>query len=98
MSTGHLRATFVASSIVPEKFDSCDFVTWLRQFEVCTAAKFLPTFLCGPAVTYFYSLDEGQRNVYGHLRASLTLHIYPAVYREKFYADFESRSKREKCF
>ena len=93
----------MVTSIVPEKFDSGDFVTWLRQFKVCASAnsydeakklKFLASFLCGPAATYFHSLDEDQRDSYAHLSESLTQHMCPAVYRERCYADFESRTLR----
>ena len=56
----------MASSVVPEKLDSGDIASWLRQFEVCATANFwdaekklkmLPAFLRGPAATQFHAMD-----------------------------------------
>jgi len=56
--------------IIPEMFQTGDFVAWLRQFECSAnantwdaAAKFrkLPAFLRSPAACYFHSLADAQK-------------------------------------
>ena len=93
----------MTSSIVPEKFDSGDIASWLRQFEVCATAnswdadkklKVMPAFLRGPAATYFHALDDNQKDTYEKLTKNLTQVLCPAVDREKFFTDFEQRILR----
>ena len=93
----------MAASVVPEKFESGDIVSWLRQFEVCAAAnswndekklKILPAFLRGPAATYFHAMDDDKKDSYEKLTKSLTEVLCPAVDREKFFSDFEQRLLR----
>ena len=90
-------------SVLPEKFESGDFVSWLRQFECCATAngwadadklKKLPAFLRGPAAAYFHSLPENHKDTYANLAKYLRIVLCPAVDRERFYADFESRRLR----
>ena len=91
------------SAIIPETFQTGDFVAWLRQFECCAnannwdaAAKLrkLPAFLCGPVAAYFHSLADAQKDTYAYLLAFLRDCLCPVVDRERFYAEFESRHLR----
>ena len=93
----------MASSVVPEKFESGDIVSWLRQFEVCATAnswdaekklKILPAFLRGPAATHFHAMDGDKKDTYEKLTKNLTEVLCPAVDREKFFTDFEQRLLR----
>ena len=90
-------------SVITEKFESGDFVSWLRQFECCATAngwadadklKKLPAFLRGPAAAYFHSLPDAQKDTYANLVKYLRVVLCPVVDRERFYADFESRRLR----
>ena len=69
----------MASSITPEKFESGDIVSWLRQFECCASANnwhekkklaVLPAFLRGPAATYYHALADDKKNTYANLTKS----------------------------
>eukprot|EP00794_Sanderia_malayensis_P005083 gene5083-biopygen4144 len=91
------------STILPEKFDSGDFVNWVRQFNVCAAANtwnaakklaVLPAFLRGPAATYYHTLADGEKDTFEHLTTSLQGLLCPAVGREQYYRDFEQRLLR----
>eukprot|EP00794_Sanderia_malayensis_P004981 gene4981-biopygen4043 len=91
------------ATISPEKFDSGDFASWLRQFECCAAANgwdnarrlaILPAYLRGPAATYYYSLAAAQKNTYAALTTHLRDALCPAVDREKYFAEFERRFLR----
>ena len=91
------------SAIIPETFQTSDFVAWLCHFECCTntnnwdaAAKLrkLPAFLRGPAAAYFQSLADVQKDTYAHLVKFLRDRLCPVVDRERFYAEFESRHLR----
>ena len=86
------------TSITPEKFDSGDFVSWLRQFDCCAAANgwndtkklaILPAFLRGPAASHYYSLAGDQRDTFALLVEHLRAALCPAVDREKYFAAFE---------
>ena len=90
-------------SVIPDKFSSGDFVSWLRSFECCATAnewedddklKKLPAFLRGPSAAYFHGLPDGQKDTYAHLTAALKTALCPTVNREQFYADFECRLLR----
>ena len=91
------------TSITPEKFDSGDFVSWLRQFDCCAAANgwndtkklaILPAFLRGPAASHYYSLTGDQRDTFASLVEHLRAALCPAVDREKYFAAFEQRFLR----
>ena len=91
------------SSINPEKFETGDIVSWLRQFECCATAnswndekklQVLPAFLRGPAATYFYALSDEAKDTYAHLKANLQKALCPEVDREKYFAEFEHRHLR----
>ena len=91
------------SAIIPETFQTGDFVAWLRQFECSAnannwdaAAKLrkLPAFLRGPAAAFFHSLADDQKDTYAHLVKFLRDRLCPVVDRERFYAEFESRHLR----
>eukprot|EP00794_Sanderia_malayensis_P016494 gene16494-biopygen12159 len=91
------------ASITPEKFDSGDFVSWLRQFDCCAAAngwkdadklKILPALLRGPAATYYHSLDGNQRGTYADLTKNLYATLCPAVDRERHFSEYEQRILR----
>jgi len=91
------------SAIIPETFQTGDFVAWLRQFECCAnannwdaAAKLrkLPAFLRGPAAAYFHSLADAQKDTYAHLVKFLRDRLCPVVDCERLYAEFESRHLR----
>ena len=93
----------MASSITPEKFESGDIVSWLRQFECCASANnwhenkklaVLPAFLRGPAATYYHALADDKKNTYANLTKSLREALCPAVDREKHFAAFEQRILR----
>ena len=93
----------MTSSVVPEKFDSGDIVSWLRQFECCASANswndtkklaVLPAFLRGPAATYYHSLAADQKDSYANLTKHLREALCPAVDRERYFADFEQRVLR----
>ena len=90
-------------SVIPEKFESGDFVSWLRQFECCATAnnwtdadklRKLPAFLRGPAAAYFHGLPANQKDAYNTLVLHLREVLCPLVDREHHYADFESRQLR----
>ena len=90
-------------SVIPDKFSSGNFVSWLRSFECCATAnewedddklKKLPAFLRGPSAVYFHGLPDGQKDTYAHLTAALKTALCPTVNRERFYADFECRLLR----
>ena len=91
------------ASITPEKFESGDFSSWLRQFDCCATANgwtdakklaILPAFLRGPAASHYYSLDEDQKDSFAHLVEHLRAALCPAVDREKHYTIFEQRRLR----
>ena len=91
------------SAIMPETFQTGDFVAWPRQFECCASAnnwdaaaklRELPAFLRGPAAAYFHSLADAQKDTYTHLVKFLPDRLRPVVDRERFYAEFESRHLR----
>ena len=93
----------MATSITPEKFESGDISSWLRQFEVCATAnswdndkklKVLPAFLRGPAATHYFSFSDAQKASYNELKKSLVAALCPPVDREKYFTEFESRSLR----
>ena len=90
-------------SICPEKFETGDIVSWLRQFECCATAnswddekklQFLPAFLRGPAATYFHALCNEDKDTYEHLKANLQKALCPDVDRERYFAEFEHRHLR----
>eukprot|EP00794_Sanderia_malayensis_P019333 gene19333-biopygen16220 len=90
-------------SIIPEKFESGDFVAWLRNFECCASAngwkdedklKKLPAFLKGPAAAHFHGLVAEQKESYATLLAHLKKALCPVVNRELFYAEFDCRKLR----
>ena len=91
------------SAIIPETFQTGDFVAWLRQFECCAnannwdaAAKLrkIPAFLRGPAASFFQRLADAHKDTYAHLVKFLRDCLCPVVDRERFYAEFESRHLR----
>lgn len=91
------------SSINPEKFETGDIVSWLRQFECCANAnswnedkklKVLPAFLRGPAAAYYFALSEEEKDTYAHLKDNLQKALCPEVDREKYFAEFEQRLLR----
>eukprot|EP00794_Sanderia_malayensis_P017907 gene17907-19685_t len=93
----------MATSIQPEKFESGDIVSWLKQFEVCATAnswdaakklKVLPAFLRGPAAAHFHAFEDDQKDSYAHLAKSLREVLCPAIDREKFFAAFDQRIMR----
>ena len=84
--------------ITPEKFESGDFSSWLRQFDCCAAANgwsdarklaILPAFLRGPAASHYYSLDEDHKDSFAHLVEHLCVALCPVVNHEKHYTVFE---------
>eukprot|EP00794_Sanderia_malayensis_P004029 gene4029-biopygen2505 len=90
-------------SIIPEKFESGDFVAWLRNFECCASVngwkdedklKKLPAFLKGPAAAHFHGLVAEQKASYATLSAHLKKALCPVVNRELFYAEFDCRKLR----
>ena len=91
------------ASILPEKFESGDISSWLRQFEVCAIAnswndekklKILPAFLRGQAATHYFALSDDQKETYANLKMHLKSALCPRVDREKYYSDFENRYLR----
>ena len=93
----------MASSITPEKFESGDIVSWLRQFECCASANnwndnkklaVLPALLRGPAATYYHALADDQKDTCAHLTKYLREALCPAVDREKHFTTFEQRILR----
>lgn len=91
------------ATIIPDKFDSGDFVSWLRDFECCATANGwsadaklskLPAFLRGQAASYFHALADDQKDTFAHLTAALRNVFCPLVAREQHYRDFEQRSLR----
>ena len=93
----------MATSILPEKFDSGDFPTWLRQFNCCASAngwtdeqklQKLPAFLRGLAATYFHTLSDDEKDTFEHLVTSLQTALCPAVGREGYFREFEDRVLR----
>ena len=90
-------------SIVPERFESGDFPSWLRNFECCALAnnwsaedklKKLPAFLRGPAATHYFSLADDHKASYDALTTHLRDALCPRVDRERFYAAFDHRTLR----
>ena len=90
-------------SVIPEKFESGDFVAWLRNFECCATAnnwsdadklKKLPAFLRGQSAAHFHCLSAVDKEGYGTLTKRLTEALCPQVNREHYYSQFESRSLR----
>ncbi len=90
-------------SVLPDKFDSGDFVAWLRSYECCATAngwsadarfKKLPAFLRGQASSYYFSLADDEKDTFKNLTESLRKLLCPLVAREQFFADFELRSLR----
>ena len=87
------------SAIIPETFQTGDFVAWLHQFECCAnannwdaAAKLrkLPAFLRGPAAAFFHSLADAQKDTYAHVVKFLHDRLCPLVDHKRFNAEFES--------
>jgi len=90
-------------TILPEKFDSGDFKTWLRQFDICATAnnwgngeklKKLPAFLRGIAATHYHALRETHRFDYDTLCQSLSNALYPVIERERHFTVFEQRKMK----
>ena len=89
--------------MLPEKFESGDFVNWLGVFDVCAAANEwnadaklvkLPAFLRGPALAYYNTLTVAQKNNYGNLTANLKGLLCPLVARAQYFQEFEHRLLR----
>ena len=92
-----------SASIVPDKFDSGDFIGWLRDFNCCATAnnwkdddklRKLPAFLKGPAAAHFYCLSDEQKESFAELSKNLTAALCPKIDREKYYTEFECRRLR----
>ena len=94
-------------SILPGRFDSGDFESWLREFNACCDANGwkvteerddkilkLPAFLRGKAVSHFYAIPAEKRTKFVDAVAELRKSLCPAVQRETFNALFESRVLR----
>eukprot|EP00795_Rhopilema_esculentum_P016149 gene16149-biopygen905 len=88
----------MATYIIPERSSSGDFLLWFRHFDCCAQANSwneetrsckLPTFLQGPAASYFESLETHDRTTYQDLVDSLKNCFAPAVNREQYYQEFE---------
>ena len=93
----------MASTVLPERFASGDFSTWLRHFTRCALANEwseatqlvkLPAFLQGPAASYYDSLAAADKASLGALTASLKQCFSPAVDQENFYREFEDSRLR----
>ena len=91
-------------SVVPDKFESGDFLGWLRHFDCCATAngwsaddklKKLPAFLRGPAASYYFTLSDDNKQSYADLTKNLTVLLCPKVARENYFADFERRFLRQ---
>ena len=90
-------------SIIPEKFDTGDFASWVRNFECCATAngwsdadklKKLPALLRSQASSYFYSLYPASKITYADLVKNLQKVLCPLVAREQYFAEFENRHLR----
>eukprot|EP00794_Sanderia_malayensis_P005844 gene5844-biopygen4844 len=97
------RSTGVASSILPSPFTSCRFGVWLRQFQRCAPANKwngelqllkLPSFLNGPAATYYETLSDGDKTSFESLIASLQNRFWPTTDLERYYREFEEHRLR----
>ena len=97
------RIEMATASILPEKFESGDICSWIRQFEVCASAnswtdekklQVLPAFLRGQAATHYFALTAEQTETYADLKKHLKSALCPPVDREKYYADFDNRFLR----
>ena len=93
----------MGTAILPEKFESGDFVNWLRVFDVCPAAnewdadanlEKLPAFLQGPALAYYTILMATNRSNYGNLITNLKALICTVATREQYFQEFKIRSLR----
>ena len=91
-------------SVVPDKFESGDFLGWLHHFDCCATAngwsaddklKKLPAFLCGPAASYYFTLSDDNKQSYADLTKNLTVLLCPKLARENYFADFERRFLRQ---
>eukprot|EP00794_Sanderia_malayensis_P018343 gene18343-20187_t len=75
----------MATSIQPEKFESGDIVSWLKQFEVCATAN---------SWDAAKKTENDQKDSYAHLAKGLREVLCPAIDREKFFAAFEQMIMR----
>ena len=89
-------------TLLPERFSSGDFASWLRHFQRCATANGweddvklvkLPAFLQGPAASYFDSSEE-EKGSFAVLTDSLSRCFSPAVDREHYYRQFEEQTLR----
>ena len=93
----------MASNVLPERFASGDFSSWLRHFSRCALANTwseetqlvkLPAFLQGPAASYYDSLAAADKTTWEALTSSLKRCFSPAVEQENFYREFEDSRLR----
>ena len=91
----------MSSTLLPERFTSGDFTSWLRHFEHCASANGweydvklvkLPAFLQGPAAPYSDSFLDEEKSSLRLLTESLSRCFSPAVDREQFYRQFEEQT------
>ena len=91
------------SVILPERFSSGDFSSWLRHFQRCSLANEwdqdmqlikLPAFLQGAAATYFDALVDEDKTTLDGLIASLAKCFTPPTSRERYHREFEEQHLR----
>ena len=93
----------MSSTLLPERFSTGDFASWLRHFERCASANEwdaatklvkLPAFLQGPAASYFDSFTADAKSTYAKLTDNLLQSFSPAAEREQFYFQFDEQTLR----
>ena len=82
----------MATAVLPEKFESGDFVNWLlvfvmsaaiNEWDGCVKLVKVPAFLRGPDLAYYNTVTAAQKNNYGNLTANLKALLCPLVAREQ---------------
>ena len=90
-------------SVLPDKFEHGDFISWLRNFDVCATAngwseedklRKLPAFLRGQAYSFYDTLAKADTDAYVHLTSSLRRLLCPKIARERYYSEFDGRTLR----
>ena len=93
----------MSSTLLPDRFSTGDFASWLRHFERCASANTwddaaklikLPAFLQGPAASYFDSFTAEEKSTYAKLTESLLHSFSPTAEREQFYSQFDEQTLR----
>ena len=98
----HVCIIATSIAVAPEKFQSGDFLRWLRDFDCCASGNgwnderkltVLPAFLQGQTFSYFHTLKGGEKDTCEHLTSALRKFFCPEVARKQHYLEQGSQTQ-----